>query len=74
MQAIKHIVIPNSRELNILLPENMVQKELEVTILPVGKAKKIRKKESYRSQKGKLSKSEAEKMLAYVEASRKEWP
>lgn len=73
MQTIKHIVTSDTRELNILLPENMVHKELEVTISPVGNLKENKKKEKYRSQKGKLSKKEAEKMIAYVETSRKEW-
>lgn len=74
MQTIKHIVTSDTRELNILLPENMVHKELEVTISPVGNLNENKKKDKYRSQKGKLSKKEAEKMLAYVETSRKEWP
>lgn len=73
MEAIKHILTPDSRELNILLPEDLVHQELEVIILRVSDTKKIGKQAHHRSQKGKLSKMEAEKMLAYVEESRKEW-
>ena len=65
---------PNSRELNIILPENLVNTELEVIILPVCETKKRKKKINYQSQKGKLSKTEAKKMLAYIKASRNEWP
>ena len=73
MEAIKHIITPDSRKLNILLPENLVHEELEVIILRVKDSKVPAQKEDYQSQKGKLSRIEAEKMLAYVEESRKEW-
>ena len=73
MEAIKYILTPNSRELNILLTKDLVHQELEVIILRVTDTKKALKKTHHRSQKGKLSKIEAEKMLAYVEESRKEW-
>lgn len=73
MEAIKHILTPDSRELNILLPDDLVNQELEIIILRVSDTQKAVKKIHHRSQKGKVSKIEAVKMLAYVEESRKEW-
>lgn len=49
MLTIKHIITPDSRELNILLPEDIVNKELEVIIFPVGNAKNNKKKGNYKS-------------------------
>ncbi|MEO8853119.1 MAG: hypothetical protein ABI359_05025 [Ginsengibacter sp.] len=73
MQAIKHILTPESKEISIILPDNFVHEELEIIILPVRDIEKISEKNQYKSQRGKLSKVEAEKMLSYVEQSRKEW-
>ena len=74
MEAIRHILTSDSRKLNILLPDDLVNEELEIIIMRVKDAKEARKETPYQSQKGKLSKEEAEKMLVYVEKSRKEWP
>lgn len=73
MQAIKHILTPESKEISIILPDNFVHEELEIIILPVRDIEKISEKNQYKSQRDKLSKVEAEKMLSYVEQSRKEW-
>ena len=74
MQAIKHILTPESKEIRTILPDNFVHEELEIIILPVRDIGKISEKNQYKSQRGKLSKVEAEKILSYVEQSRKEWP
>ncbi|MGN6540441.1 MAG: hypothetical protein ACTHKY_06485 [Ginsengibacter sp.] len=74
MEAIRHILKSDSRELNILLPDNLVNEELEVIIFKVKDAEEACVKSTYQSQKGKLSKVEAKKMLLQVEKSRKEWP
>lgn len=73
MEAIRHILTPDSRKLNILLPDDLVNEELEVIILRVKDSEKSSETTVYHSQKGKLSRNEAERMLAYVEESRKEW-
>lgn len=98
MEAIRHIITPNSKTLEITLPEDMVHEELEVIILRI-KIKEMKNEGSigyqsqkeklvkevkvgetsqvearwHRGQKGKLSKEEAKRMLAYVEESRREW-
>lgn len=73
MQAIKHILTPESKEISIILPDNFVHEELEIIILPMRDIEKKSEKSQYKSQRGKISKAEAEEMLSYVEQSRKEW-
>jgi hypothetical protein len=55
------------------LPDNLVNEELEVIILRIKDVKEANESTTYQSQKGKLSKDEAKKMLLHVEKSGEEW-
>lgn len=72
MEAIRHIITPTTTNLQILLPINLVNEELEIIILPLTDSK-MKDNNAYKSLRGKLSKNEADKMLAYIEESRNEW-
>jgi len=71
MEAIRHIVTPETNHLQITLPDNLVHERLEVIILSMEEPEK--KASVYKSLMGSVSQEEAKKMLQYVESSRNEW-
>jgi hypothetical protein len=73
MEALRHIVTPDTNTLKIMLPDNLVNEKLEVIILTIGEVEEGNILQSLKSQRGKVSKEEAERMLSFVEESRKEW-
>lgn len=72
MEAIRHFITPKTRNLEIVIPESLVDEKLEVIILPasdtVGSGVS-----AYKSLKGSVSKEEAAKMLRSLEESRNDW-
>jgi hypothetical protein len=72
MKAIRHIITPKTRNLQITLPDSLVDEKLEVIILAIEDSAD-KKENTYKSLKGKLPKDEADKMLAHANESRKEW-
>jgi hypothetical protein len=73
LEAIRKIVTPDSNILQIMLPDHLVHEKLEIIILPIGEKEQPEEPTIDISQTSKLTKAEAEAMLAYIEASRKEW-
>jgi len=72
MEAIRQVVISTSKNLQILLPDNLVHEKLEIIILALDKSDEKDVKE-YRSLRGKMNKNEASRLLKHVEDSRNEW-
>ena len=72
MEAIRRILTPKSRKLQITIPENLVNEELEVIILSPGRVKAT-PANGYKSLKGKLTNEDVAGLLNHVEESRKEW-
>lgn len=71
MEAIRHIVTPETNHLEITLPDNLVHEKLEIIILSFEEPKKSTT--GYKSLMGSISEDEAKKMLQYIESSRNEW-
>jgi hypothetical protein len=72
MEAIRRILTPKSRKLQITIPENLVNEELEVIILSPGRVNAT-PANVYKSLKGKLTNEDTAGLLNHVEESRKEW-
>jgi hypothetical protein len=72
MEAIRRILTPKSRKLQITIPENLVNEELEVIILSSRKVTSA-PANGYKSLKGKLTTEDMAGLLNHVEESRKEW-
>ncbi len=70
MEAIRQILTSRTNHLEITLPDNLVNKKLEVIILSVTEPKKGTS--GYKSLMGSVSAEEAQKMLEYVDSSRNE--
>ena len=71
MEAIRQIVTPSTNHLDIIIPDNLVNEELEVIILWAGASAKP--ENNYKSLIGSVSENEARKMLGFIESSRNEW-
>jgi len=70
MEAIRHIITPRTKNLEITIPDNLIDEELEIIILQVNEFDKKQDVKPYQSLRGKLSKTAIEQLLKHVEDSR----
>ena len=72
MEAIRRLVTPKSRKIQITIPENLVHEKLEIIILSPDTSDK-KKSTAYKSLKGRLIKEDVAKMISQIDKSREEW-